>query len=101
VSGEVPAGGASGFGGSTPPSGGAGGSAPVPVAVGHEDPYVESRLYAPAGLIPTPSERALEREWAAYLAAVGVPAGTAAGAGASAGESADASAGAAAGEGRR
>ncbi|RRQ02951.1 carbon starvation CstA family protein, partial [Corynebacterium bovis] len=95
VSGEVSAGGASGGGGSTPPSGGAGGSAPVPVAVGHEDPYVESRLYAPAGLIPTPSERALEREWAAYLAAVGVPAGTAAGAGASAGESA----GAAAGEG--
>ncbi|MDN8579865.1 hypothetical protein, partial [Corynebacterium bovis] len=84
---------------STPPSGGAGGSAPVPVAVGHEDPYVESRLYAPAGLIPTPSERALEREWAAYLAAVGAPAGTAAGA--SAGESAGASAGAAAGEGRR
>jgi len=31
-----------------------------------EDPAVPSRLWAPAGLIPTPSERELQREWGAY-----------------------------------
>jgi carbon starvation protein len=28
-----------------------------------EDPYVESRIFAPAGLIPTPHERELQAEW--------------------------------------
>ena len=30
-----------------------------------EDPAVESRTYAPAGFIPTPTERALEKQWEA------------------------------------
>ncbi|UWF78069.1 MULTISPECIES: carbon starvation CstA family protein [Microbacterium] len=34
-------------------------------AVDHEDPFVPSRRYAPAGLIASPEERALEKEWAA------------------------------------
>ena len=32
-------------------------------AVGHEDPYVESRFYAPAGFITTPSEKQLAQRW--------------------------------------
>jgi carbon starvation protein len=35
-----------------------------------EDPYVPSRIFAPAGLVPTPEEKRLAREWAA------VPAGS-------------------------
>ncbi|MEX3610547.1 carbon starvation CstA family protein [Rothia sp. LK2588] len=31
--------------------------------VSNENPYVESRLYAPAGMLETPSEKALEKEW--------------------------------------
>ncbi len=34
------------------------------VGINTEDPYIESRIYAPAGLIPTPPERELEEEWA-------------------------------------
>lgn len=34
----------------------------------HEDPPVASRSFAPAGLIATPAEKALEREWAALPA---------------------------------
>ena len=34
----------------------------------HEDPFVESHIYAPSGLIPSKAERALEKEWAAYSA---------------------------------
>lgn len=37
----------------------------------HEDPFVESQFYAPSGLIPSPSERALEKEWAEYSATRG------------------------------
>jgi len=33
------------------------------VGVDTEDPYIESRIYAPAGLIPTPPERELEELW--------------------------------------
>ncbi len=29
-----------------------------------EDPYIESKIYAPAGLFPTPPERELEEQWA-------------------------------------
>lgn len=32
----------------------------------HEDPYVESQIYAPADLVPTHSERELERQWKEY-----------------------------------
>ena len=38
---------------------------------GHEDPYVESKIYAPAGLFATPSEKALEAQWAEYEEAHG------------------------------
>ena len=38
------------------------------VASDTEDPYVESRIYAPSGLVPTPAERELEREWAEHRA---------------------------------
>ena len=32
---------------------------------GNEDPFVESRFYAPSGLVATPSEKALEKQWQA------------------------------------
>ncbi|HEY9493553.1 MAG TPA: carbon starvation CstA family protein [Intrasporangium sp.] len=32
--------------------------------VNTEDPYIESKIYAPAGLFPTPPERELEEQWA-------------------------------------
>lgn len=31
----------------------------------HEDPVVESRFYAPSGLVAMPSEKALEKQWRA------------------------------------
>ena len=34
-----------------------------------DDPFVESAIYAPADLIPTHSEKELEKQWAAYNAA--------------------------------
>ncbi|MCA1169330.1 carbon starvation protein A [Rothia kristinae] len=54
-----------------------------------DDPFVASRMYAPAGLIPTRAERELEKEWAAFDAAR--PRG---GAGGSSGAGTDAGAGA-------
>ncbi|MFW0111578.1 carbon starvation CstA family protein [Rothia sp. CCM 9416] len=32
----------------------------------HENPYVQSTIYAPAGLFATPAERELEKEWKAF-----------------------------------
>jgi carbon starvation protein len=32
--------------------------------VNTEDPYIESKIYAPASLFPTPPERELEEQWA-------------------------------------
>lgn len=40
-----------------------------PAPASTEDPEVPSKIYAPAGLIPTPAERELEREWAKVPAA--------------------------------
>ena len=37
----------------------------------HEDPFVESHLYAPAGMIASPAERELERKWESYDAQTG------------------------------
>ncbi|GGG79738.1 carbon starvation CstA family protein [Corynebacterium pelargi] len=34
--------------------------------VDHDDPYVESQIYAPADLVPTHSERELEKQWKQY-----------------------------------
>ncbi len=33
-----------------------------------EDPPVQSHFFAPAGLVPTPAERELEKQWAVYFA---------------------------------
>ncbi len=55
-----------------------------------DDPFVASRMYAPAGLIPTRAERELEKEWAAFDAArPRAGAGVGAGAGSDAGSGAD------------
>ena len=40
----------------------------------HEDPFVESAFYAPAGLVATPAERALEKEWSDYRSRAKEPA---------------------------
>ena len=40
-----------------------------------EDPFVESRIYAPSGLIATPSEKALEKQWAALPLELRTPTG--------------------------
>lgn len=37
----------------------------------HDDPYVESQIYAPAGLIPSRAERDLERQWARWYETTG------------------------------
>ena len=39
-----------------------------------EDPFVESKIYAPAGFVITPAERELEREWEAHRAETPEPA---------------------------
>ena len=40
-----------------------------------EDPFVESRIYAPSGLIATPSEKALEKQWATLPLELRTPTG--------------------------
>ena len=58
-----------------------------------EDPEVPSRIFAPAGLIASPSERALEREWEAYTAVPDAVGAAAAGSSPAAGASDGASGG--------
>ena len=52
----------------------------VRAAMGHrggntEDPRVESKIFAPAGLVPTPAEKELEAQWAAVREPVGAGSG--------------------------
>jgi carbon starvation protein len=52
----------------------------VRAAMGHrggntEDPRVESKIFAPAGLVPTPAEKELEAQWAQVREPVGAGSG--------------------------